>query len=116
MIGHNQIIEYRKAGKKPSVIFIEFDSQPTPSRFDFNHPERQLDWKCHAVVYVKPDETPDLRFVIDCGVIVQAKSWSEELFTFLDRLTKAKPLRVTVSAMDEDDRLMRWKNNEWEVA
>lgn len=114
MIGHRQIIAYRSKGKKPSAIFFEFDSQPIPSRHEFDHPEKQLDWKCHPVVYVKPDETPDVRFVIDCGVIVQGKAWTEQFYDFLDRLTKAKPTRIMATV--QDGGLMMWRNNEWEVA
>lgn len=115
MIGHKQIVELRKHGKKPSMVMVDFAIAPVKPRYDFQHPENQLSFGCFPTVYIAADETPDLRFLVGMNVHVTGREWSDAYIEFLDRVTKYKPEQVFANAYAEDSTLMLWKNNEWSV-
>lgn len=113
MIGQEQIISCRKKGKSPSCVFIEFDEEPKKPRYDWQHPEKQIDYRFNPVVYVKKDELPDMRFLVGLGVICESQSWSDEYLSFIDRLIKYKPRYIVASAIRENGSILEWRGEDW---
>lgn len=114
MIGHRQILEYRREGMRPAAIFFEAGFEPIPHRFDFENPERALDYGFYPTVTVTPDELGkhlDLRFCASCRGIVQGKAWSDELIAFAEQLVNAGASHVIVATL-ENAEILEWKG-EW---
>ena len=116
MIGHQQIIDARKRGLKPSAIFFDAGFDVLPARFDFQKPERALDWGLHPTVTLTAEELAqrhDLRFVTGCQVHASGSGWSDGLLHFLDRLVDCKPHMVVACCIEESPLIMIWQNKEW---
>ena len=114
MIGHKQIIDYRRKGKAPSIVMVEYGARPKKSPYEWNNPERQMDYGFYPTVYVDQQEIPDLRFLVGLNVHISASCLSDEFTAFLDKVTAAKPKQVFAHAFDDSDALMVWRG-EWEV-
>ena len=116
MIGHKHIIDFRKEGKKPSMICIDAGYKPPPVRFDFEDPERALDWNLYPTVYIEPHEMEsklDFRFVIGCLVQVSSPSWSDALFALIERIAEAKPKRMVICCVNENADILIWERGEY---
>lgn len=117
MIGHLQITKARQQGYKPVAIFIEAGLTQPVANYDFDNPERMLDYKTLPVVHIKQEEMAhyhDFRFVAECRVHLHGQSMSDELLAIADRLIESKASHVVVCALDSTE-LLEYKNNEWSV-
>lgn len=114
MIGHRQIIEYRREGMRPAAIFIAAGFDPVPHRFDFENPERALDYGFYPAVTVTPDELGkhlDLRFCASCRVHVHGKDWTDVLIGLAEQLVEAGAAHVIVATLVNGE-ILEWKG-EW---
>jgi len=112
MIGQEQIIRYRSKGKKPYCIVFKFGKEPNKPKYEWDNPERQIEFGFFPVVYVLRDEKPDVRFVVGCTVIVHGEL-TDEFYAFLDRVTAENPSSVLAG---DGKTCMLWKNKEWSVS
>jgi hypothetical protein len=85
MIGHQQILTLRAAGKKPGAVFVTDRIAP-------RNAGRDLENGCYPTVYVGGDNpaTTDMRFVIGCEVHLHADDESRAV-DWLDTLLQAHP-------------------------
>lgn len=114
MIGHQQIIEYRREGLKPSAIYLEVGFDTTPARYRFEEPEQALE---HGFYPTVSEVTPadDLRFCVGCQVHVHGKVWTDEVMTIAEKVAEAGAEMVVVCCINDNSDLLIYKNGEWEA-
>ncbi|MBV8666710.1 MAG: hypothetical protein JO269_09520 [Burkholderiaceae bacterium] len=116
MEGHRQILQARKSGHKPSTIFFDIGFEKIPARFEFEKPERALDYQLFPTVFVEQSEVSmrhDLRFIVGVNTVVCSPSWSDGLLDFLEKMTEARPLRITACCIREGREIMIWERGNW---
>lgn len=114
MIGHAQIAQIRKQGKRPTAIFFEVDELPAV-RYRFEHPENALKWGMHPTVFLTNDEAGqklDLRFVIGCRVIVSCPVMTDEVTILADTLHTAGASAIYCCGLF-DATLLYCEKGEW---
>ena len=128
MIGHRQILEARQNGQKPPTIFVEIGrpARPPKARSAGPHagslhealydPEAALDSGQFPVVYVDPGERPDLRFCVDCSVLLSGPRWSPDLLELGEAIAEAGARIVVVSATPDSDELLVHVGKAWVTA
>ena len=100
MIGHVEIIEMRKQGYKPKIVFI-FDTGE-PNREYHHAAENQLALGCSPEIHISPSDDVyrlDMRFLVGCVVSVttNCKDRARGLYLCLKR---AMVESVTISNGD----------------
>jgi hypothetical protein len=116
MIGHLQILEARKEGRRPTAIFIEAGFQPTPARYRFERQEEALDYGFYPTVTVTPEELTsrlDLRFCMGCRVHVHGHSMTDDVLDFAEKVAKAGATEVIVCGVTGDSEILTYNRGHW---
>ncbi len=106
MIGHQQVIDARRAGYKPAAVFVEIG---TP-RADALSPERDLRDGLLPAVWTM-GATPaaaDLRFLLGLRVHVTLHQGTSEMFwAWWDAIKDAKP--EAMHGVEPDGEVVTWR-------
>jgi len=93
MIGIDQLIAMRKAGKRPDVVWINFDQS-------YRHPKDLREWHNLELEY---SHSRDLRPFINLDVIICSAHWTEDVGALFERLTSyARTITVLVADFGDD--------------
>lgn len=93
MIGHQQIIDLRKSGKKPALVFLMTSGRPR---------------KVGDVLLTPVDTSPDLRFLIGLDVVLIASQMTSQVRSLWYRLKESKPAFAVLALTDLNDAI-KWK-------
>ena len=95
MIGHQQIIEARSSGMKPSCVFVNYGKESyeigkglCKTRF---HPENDMAYDMHPTVYIDDGSIPDIRFLLGCNVIFTCDKATESAKRIAKKIVEMKP-------------------------
>lgn len=106
MVGHQQVMQARRSGYKPSAVFVEIgtppDGAPSPER-DLRDGLLPAVWTMGAT-----PATADLRFVLGMRVHVTLHQGSSEMFwAWWDAIQAAKPAEMY--GVEPDGEVVTWR-------
>lgn len=99
MIGHQQIIAARRKKLKPTAVWIEVDEPILHHHkvcFDFEHPERALQYGFYPTIYMTNAEcaTKSLWFLVGCVVHVACPVFTPQVDLMIGQLACLASLLV----------------------
>jgi len=107
MKGHEQIIQARLKGCKPSAIFINYG-------YGY-HVDYDLRLGEFPTVSIDEGEIPDVRFTTGCKVHFNAKKSTESALKTIEKIIDANPEMLIWMDMEKDI-LCRYINGDWDDA
>ena len=112
MIGHRQIIESRKGGKRPPAIFFDLFGS------DIWGGENQIKNGVLPTVTITAEDLGrpiDLRFVAGCRAHVSALAITDDVLAFVDQIVACRASFVGLVSMLETDQVMFYFDGAWRV-
>lgn len=112
MIGHQQIIDARLDGLKPTTVFFT-DAKPPAYPMPVEAPEKALEHRLYPEVYLSTDDLKkrlDLRFIASCRVLINTKTIKPELVKVAERAAECGATLVCLASPDE---IILFKDGEW---
>lgn len=115
MIGHQQIIDLRRSGKKPSCVFVDY-GYPVPKRLvsEISHPENALRYGLYPTVFIEEEEVPDVRFLSGCNIIFTCDYSTCEVRRIVEKIILVQPRKLLFTTL-KTDHLGIWEDGKWAV-
>jgi hypothetical protein len=117
MKGHQQIINARLQGQKPSLVFVEAGLAPVAELTHFDRYENALAYKLFATVNIPPHELTarlDLRFLVGLRVVVHGEAVNDAVMALGEKIVEAGAKHVVISGA-EDTAIVQFKDQQWEA-
>lgn len=110
MIGHRQVIEYRRRRKKPTYITIRYGCE-LEKIWNEDEPEKRIRNGFPPVVYIAEGEMPDMRFLTGCNVLFEAEKTTESGNRLVKKILQQEPKQLIYATTSRDFAI--WRGGKW---